>query len=64
MLTYLFNQNNESGTSTTGDDGDEVDDDDEVVPVLPDDKYHVTSLEKMITVLAILTEESRGERLL
>ena len=49
--------------STTEDDDDGDDDDDEeVVTILPEDKYRVGSLEKMISVMALLVEESRCER--
>ena len=51
---------NES-TTEDDDDGDD-DDDEEVVTILPEDKYRVGSLEKMISVMAVLVEESRGER--
>ncbi|EDO36756.1 predicted protein, partial [Nematostella vectensis] len=48
--------------SAAGDDDDADDDDDEVVPILPEDKYRSSSLEKMISVIALLVEESWDER--
>lgn len=47
---------------TTSEDDDGDDDDDEVIPIMPDEKYRVSSLEKMISVIALLVEKSRGER--
>ncbi|KAJ7390778.1 Ubiquitin carboxyl-terminal hydrolase 34 [Desmophyllum pertusum] len=60
---YLGTKASELNESTTeeDDDGDD-DDDEEVVTILPEDKYRVGSLEKMISVMALLVEESRGER--
>lgn len=46
----------------TSEDDDGDDDDDEVIPIMPEDKYRVSSLEKMITVIALLVEKSRVER--
>ena len=54
-----FSQND--STTDEDDDGDD-DDDEEVVTILPEDKYRMGSLEKMISVMALLVEESRGER--
>ena len=54
-----FSQND--STTDEDDDGDD-DDDEEVVTILPEDKYGMGSLEKMISVMALLVEESRGER--
>ncbi|KAL9953976.1 hypothetical protein ACROYT_G041461 [Oculina patagonica] len=60
---YLGTKASEVNDSTTEDDDDGDDDDDEeVVTILPEDKYRVGSLEKMISVMALLVEESRGER--
>ena len=56
-LPFLQNDS----TTEDDDDGDD-DDDEEVVTILPEDKYRVGSLEKMISVMAVLVEESRGER--
>ena len=56
-----FLQNESTSTTEDDDDGDD-DDDEEVVTILPEDKYRVGSLEKMISVMAVLVEESRGER--
>ena len=60
-LSYLAILIQNESTTEEEDDGD--DDDDEVVTILPEDKYRVASLEKMISVMALLVEESRGERL-
>ena len=57
VLAFLQNDS----TTEDDDDGDD-DDDEEVVTILPEDKYRVGSLEKMISVMAVLVEESRGER--
>ena len=56
---HLLSQND--STTDEDDDGDD-DDDEEVVTILPEDKYRMGSLEKMISVMALLVEESRGER--
>lgn len=56
---FSFLQND--STTEDDDDGDD-DDDEEVVTILPEDKYRVGSLEKMISVMAVLVEESRIER--
>ena len=58
--TLCFFLQNES-TTDDDDDGDD-DDDEEVVTILPEDKYRLGSLEKMISVMAVLVEESRDER--
>lgn len=58
ILNYTFQNDS---TTEDEDDGDD-DDDEEVVTILPEDKYRVESLEKMISVMALLVEESRGER--
>ena len=58
FLNYSFQNDS---TTEDDDDGDD-DDDEEVVTILPEDKYRVGSLEKMISVMALLVEESRGER--
>lgn len=57
---YLGTKASELNESTTEDDDDG--DGDEVVTILPEEKYRVGSLEKMISVIAVLVEESRGER--
>ncbi|CAH3140586.1 unnamed protein product [Pocillopora meandrina] len=60
---YLGTKASELNDSTTDEDDDGDDDDDEeVVTILPEDKYRMGSLEKMISVMALLVEESRGER--
>ena len=59
MILNYWLQND--STTEDDDDGDD-DDDEEVVTILPEDKYRVGSLEKMISVMALLVEESRGER--
>ena len=41
---------------------DEVDDDDdEVVPIFPEEKFRPFALEKMVTVIAYLVEEAKGQ---
>lgn len=60
---YLGTKSSELNESTAEDDDDGDDDDDEeVVTILPEDKYRMGSLEKMISVIAMLVEESRCER--
>ncbi|XP_073247627.1 ubiquitin carboxyl-terminal hydrolase 34-like [Porites lutea] len=60
---YLGTKASELNDSATEDDDEGDDDDDEeVVTILPEDKYRVGSLEKMISVMAVLVEESRCER--
>ena len=44
-----------------GEDDDVDDDDDEVIPIFPEEKFRPFALEKMITVIAILVEEARGQ---
>ncbi|PFX25818.1 Ubiquitin carboxyl-terminal hydrolase 34 [Stylophora pistillata] len=60
QFAVLGGKENDS-TTDEDDDGDD-DDDEEVVTILPEDKYRMGSLEKMISVMALLVEESRGER--
>jgi hypothetical protein len=38
------------------------DDDDDVVALLPEDKYRGSSLEKMVSLIAVLVEASWSER--
>lgn len=52
----------QNDSATEDDDEGDDDDDEEVVTILPEDKYRVGSLEKMISVMAVLVEESRCER--
>ncbi|XP_073248012.1 ubiquitin carboxyl-terminal hydrolase 34-like [Porites lutea] len=60
---YLGTKASELNDSATEDDDEGDDDDDEeVVTILPEDKYRVGSLEKMISVMAVLVEEWRCER--
>ena len=42
-------------------DDDVDDDDDEVVPIFPEEKFRPFALEKMITVIAFLVEEAKGQ---
>ena len=60
FISITIHFQNES-TAEDDDDGDD-DDDEEVVTILPEDKYRMGSLEKMISVIAMLVEESRCER--
>lgn len=60
FISTAFLSQNES-TTEDDDDGDD-DEEEEVVTILPEDKFHLGSLEKMISVIAVLVEESRGER--
>lgn len=39
---------------------DDEEEEEDVITLAPDDKYRPQSLEKMITLIAVLTERSRG----
>ncbi|CAB3983712.1 Ubiquitin carboxyl-terminal hydrolase 34 [Paramuricea clavata] len=60
LVNFFFKLKSNEPIEVTEDD-DVDDDDDDVVPIFPEEKFRPFALEKMVTVIAFLVEEAKGQ---